>query len=142
MAAAAPHRIEIVPWGYYKAVSGTWSRQQSSSYLGAGILQSPNSNGAYVEWEVLLDAGTWALDAIYRSRADGGKSDITLGGAAVVTIECYSAGTLNNVVSTTTGITVASTGYYALRATTNGKHASSTGYFVSYNLLVLRRTGA
>jgi hypothetical protein len=143
MAAAAPRRIEIVPWGFWKSTSGfTPTRGQNSGRLGGGAMyQGTPANGDWIEWEVLLDAGTWALDLIWARDPSLGIVDFTLGATAVGTQDMY-GGAASNAVTTFSGIAVASAGTYALRATINGKNASSSNYYMVIQLLTLRRTGA
>lgn len=146
MAAAAPHRIEIVGWGQPKSVSGmTFTRGQGSTRLGGGIGHQASAadadDGDSMTWEVLLDSGTWAIDLIHPRSTNFGKVDVILGGATTGNIDQYGSYT-ENVVTTITGITVATVGYYDLTLQVNGKHASSTDYYLAANLIVLRRTGA
>ena len=139
-----PRRIEIVPWGQPKAVTGmTFTRYQSSSYLGGGLggSDSAASVNNTIKFDVLLDAGTWAIDVLYTSSTGYGIVTFDLGGASLGTIDMYSAGANNNA-STISGITVSAAGYYTLTLTVASKNASSSGYRSAYNLIVLRRTGA
>lgn len=144
MAAAAPRRIEIVPWGYWKATSGfSVVRLQSASYLGGGsIYQSGPANGDWIEWDVLLDAGTWALDVICQRRENRGIIDYSIDGVEVGSHDQYGASAAYNQIATFSGITVGTTGIHTLRATVDGKHASSSNYYFVLSLLTLRRTGA
>ena len=139
MAAAAPRRIEIVPWGFWKSESGAQTRNQGSSQFGGGWTQT-NNNGNSVSWDVLIDSGTWAIDVIYSRQSSSGILDVSLGGSSVGTIDMY--GVAGNVVGTISGIAVAAAGYYDLTAAVNGKNASSTGYRKYLELIVCRRTGA
>lgn len=146
MAAAAPHRIEIVGWGQPKSVSGmTFTRGQGSTRLGGGIGHQASAadadDGDSMTWEVLLDSGTWAIDLIYARTNNLGKVDVILGGVTTGNIDQYGAYT-ENVVSTITGITVATAGHYDLTLQVNGKNASSSDYVMTANLITLRRTGA
>lgn len=146
MAAAAPHRIEIVGWGQPKSVSGfTFTRGQLSTRFGGGIGQQASvadaDDGDSMTWEVLLDSGTWAIDLIYARSNNLGKVDVILGGVTTGNIDQYGAYT-ENVVSTITGITVATAGHYDLTLQVNGKNASSSDYVMNANLITLRRTGA
>ena len=136
-----PHRIEIVPWGFWKSVTGLNGRSQASSNLGGGSLfltANPNS----VTWEVLLDAGTWALDVIYGAGTNRGIAAVTLGGTSIGSIDMYAGGAAVNTVSTITGITVAAAGWYNLTLDVTTKNGSSSAYQAAYQFITLRRTGA
>lgn len=147
MAAAAPRRIEIVPWGQPKSVSGmTWTRTQASGNLGGG---SAGQNGAAdaddgdsVSWDVLLDSGTWAIDIIHLKGTTFGILDVNLGGASLGTVDGYNGSSTDDNVATISSISVSTAGHYTLTVAINGKHASATDYLMGLQLIVLRRTGA
>ena len=135
-----PHRIEIVPWGFWKSVTGLNGRSQASSNLGGGSLfltANPNS----VTWEVLLDAGTWALDVIYGASSDRAIFDFLIDGSSIGTVDAYAATLTRNVAAAITGITLAA-GHHVLRIAANGKNAASADYFLTPFTLTLTRTGA
>lgn len=142
-----PRRIELVPWGQPKVVSGfNATRNQSSAELGGGWLAQQSAaaadDGDYYEFEVLLDAGTWALDVIYQKNPNSPIHDFILGGVSVGTIDTYAAGTSHNNVTTISGVTVATPGHYTLRVAANGKNAASGDYNLAIQFITLRRTGA
>lgn len=134
MAAAAPRRIEIVPWGFWKSSTSWSNRVQNSALLGGGRLYGGSATSA-VSWEVLLDSGTWAVDVIWTGSTTGDTAvDVSLGGSSLGTINMDNPG--NNQVTTYTGITVVSVGYYSIAL------AQSIAQDASVQLITLRRTGA
>ena len=147
MAAAAPHRIQIVPWGQPKSVSGmTLTRTQASGYLGGGSAGQNGTgdadDGDSMSFDVLLDSGTWAIDVIYLKGTTFGILDFNLGGSSLGTVDGYNGSSTDDNVATISGITVATAGHYTLTVAINGKHASATDYLMGLQLIVLRRTGA
>lgn len=138
-----PRRVEIVPWGFWKAINFTPVRLQGSSYLGGGAIGADdNADQKYIEWEVLLDSGTWAIDIIYLKQANGAITDIKIDGSLVGSIDHYNASTSGNNVTTISGISIGTPGYKILRLITNSKNASSTSYRHYVHFITLRRTGA
>lgn len=143
MAAAAPRRIEIVPWGQPKSNVGNFARTQDSASLGGGYNSNATGvlNDQYV-WDVLLDSGTWAIDLIYRSGPARAIATIYLDSTSVGSVDMYAASNTSNVVATVSGISVASVGNYSLKLKAESKNASSTAYNMTFHLIILRRTGA
>lgn len=145
MAAAAPRRVEIIPWGFYehKVGSFTFSRFQGSVYLGGGLSYASAGSAVNDEigWVVTLDAGTWALDLIHAPFTDRAIYTLKLDSTTIGTIDGYGTSSYN-VVSTVTGITVSTAGQYTLKSVHASKNASSSGYNFAFQLIVLRRTGA
>ena len=136
-----PRRIEIVPWGMPKTTTTSTLRQQNSAYLTGGNAGLGLVVGDYSTFEVLLEAGTWTLTAIYLRGTNCGQASITLGGSAVGNVEHYNNSSAVNQVIEFSGITVAVAGWYELTFTCTGKNASSSNYYCQYNFLALRRTG-
>lgn len=141
MAGSAPRRIEIVPWGYWKANTYTSPvRGQNSGALGGGFIGCVNTTpiNSYIAWDVLLDSGTWALDVIYPKYTDQGIITPSLGGTNLSSFDSNAALSYNNVYQAT-GITVATPGVYELRFTSTG--TSGWAYVCTLQLITLRRTG-
>lgn len=81
----------------------------------------------WVEWEVNLAAGIWALDLWHLRNSYDGIYTITANGSAVGTIDGYvSSGSNVNTVSTITGITIPVSGRYSIRFNMLTKNASSS----------------
>ena len=135
MTTYAPRHVDIWPWTQAKSQTNWNSRVQASGDLGLGRLYGGAATST-VTWSVALDAGTWTLTVIYRSSTSGDTAvAVTLGGSSVATIN-MSGGNTSNLVSTTTGIVVASPGVYDLTFT------QSAAKDASLHLITLTRTGA
>ena len=86
-----------------------------------------------------MSAGTWAIDIIYRTVSGNGSGPVTLSGTSLLTLNCYSASTVRNNVSTTTGISVSTSGVKSLKVATLTTGAGG-GYSMEINWITLRRT--
>ena len=131
-------RIEIAPWAGWSSTSGWVSRTVDSSSL-SSLLQLGNAAGFYVTWDVWMAAGTWAVDVLYRQLAPDGSGPLSIAGTTIATINCYAASTTRNVVSTTTGITIAASGVKTVKLATATAGAGG-GYALDINWITLRRT--
>lgn len=101
---------------------------------------STGAQNAEIGWDVTLSAGTWMVEIIHRTSTNLGIYTVSLDGAAVGTIDGYAATAVQNVVSSVSGIAVATTGVKRLLFKMATKNASSTDYIGSFNHVRLRRT--
>ena len=142
MAAAAPRRIEIVPWGQPKSTVGGFTRGQANTYFGGGSSYGSGAQNDEVTWDVLLDSGTWQLTHIDQKLFNRGIVTYYLDATSLGTQDWYNATQVAPFVATITGITVATAGWYTLKLKVESKNASSSAYYWSAVYLVLQRTGA
>ena len=144
MAATFPKRIDINPWADWSATGGGGSStariQYSGEFSGGDIYSGTTASaGWYIEYPVLLNAGTWTLDFIYTKYTPQGICDVKIDGTVVATQDMY--GTLAyNSVSSTTGISVATAGIKTLRFEITGKNASSSRYDMYLNWATFKQT--
>lgn len=135
------YSVFITPWMGHKAITGSESRTQSSSYLGGGeLLITPALNNE-VFWDIWLERGTYKYIHIYRTGADMAIHSIRLNAVEKAAIDAYNASGANNVVSTTTSIVVASAGAYVFSVKAASKNASSSNYYMTINSMAWIRTG-
>ena len=144
--AILPYRVDVLAWSSVDGSSGvTYTRSQSSTILGGGVAGQSNAanadDGDYMEWDVLVDAGTYRIDLFIITATDRAIHDVLIDGSSIGTTDGYSAGTVRNVVASFTGVALAA-GHHTVRVAANGKNASSTDYFISPQSLTLTRTGA
>jgi hypothetical protein len=140
-----PYSFHITPWMSWSGSGGTNAptRNAGTSYVGLGrIYNGTGADGDYVQWNVELAAGTWSIKSIYATAASAGIGLLQLDGATVATIDFYAASGVNNVTTTTTGVTVATSGAHTLKLLISGKHASSTDYYYDLSSFSGVRTGA
>lgn len=122
-----------------------------------GTRYSDDVNGSWVEWYVALAAGTYALElhswsydatGILKFSLDdgGGLVDIDAApyNAATAHADTFDAlGTLSNkIVMVADDLVIPADGVYTLRATVDGKNASSTGYGTNIVYIALQRNAA
>lgn len=144
--AVLPYRVDVMAWSSADATSGvTFTRTQSVANLSGGAASHSNAadadNGDYMEWEFLVDAGTYRLDALIQQGVDRGIFDFAVDGSSLGTVDGYAAATTRNVLASFTGATLAA-GHHTVRVTANGKNASSTDYVIALHTITLTRTGA
>ena len=144
--AILPYRVDVMAWSSADAVSGmTYTRGQNSSNLSGGFAQQLDatdaSDGDYMEWDVLVAAGTYRLDLVYMTAANYAVVDVLIDGSSIGTFDAYSASLTRNVVGSVTGISMTA-GHHTVRVAANGKNASSTDYFITPQSATLTRTGA
>ena len=142
MANMGPKRIDINPWCTwdYNLNGGTISRQVTTMALGgAHVQQGTAAIDDEIGWYVLLNAGTWQVNTIYRLNSDCGIATVKLDSTTLGTFDGYGFGTRDNV-STISSISVAATGIYTLKYVMASKNASATGYYYGLQWINLRQT--
>lgn len=130
----------IVPVLFYASSNGAVSKGVDATQLGNQRLILPNDNTAYVEYPVLLQAGTWRLDAISDKANTRAILTFSIDGVSVGTQDAYAASPSANFEASVTGIVVAATGVKTLRVSNPTKNASSSGYAGVLSQLVMRKT--
>jgi len=109
--------------------SQTWgNRGVDTGCLYNGKLLSQAGQNDYIEWPVVLSAGTWTFSLLHITYEGGGIYTVSLDGNSEGTIDGYSSAEIKNVLSTITGITVTTPGKVALRLTMATKNASASNY--------------
>jgi len=90
--------------------------------------QTTPADGNYLEVGLVLAAGTYTCTVLGYQGTDAGKLDWKLGATSQTTgQDWYGVNTYNIFKSFT--LTVPTSGYFVLRATVNGKNASSSNYY-------------
>jgi hypothetical protein len=135
-----PYHVEVnifMP----KAFGGTWVTDPETALIYAGRVYSTAQND-YIEWDVLLAAGTWKISIMGQKGGTRGIITASIDGSSIGTVDYYNASVTSNEILTITGISVATSGIKALRFTGATKHASSSDYLMFLQMVVLNRTGA
>jgi len=127
---------------YPDTVVGSWAQVSAAAVGGGYTTSGSTADQSYTYARLPLRAGTYSLRVYRRTTATSGIMTITLGGSSVGTVDGYSAGNVNDVLSTITGIVVATSGFYDLVVTNPTKNASSSNYDMRLQVLDLFRTGA
>jgi hypothetical protein len=141
---AAPYPRHVHLDALFPISDAGFGRNFNSNFVGNGsIASSATTSGQSLEWDVLLEAGTWRLDAITYKSVDYGIVSVQLDGVQIGTIDQYdAAGTTYNHVNTITGIVVAESGLKRLKFFRNTKNAGSSGFKISAISITLTRTGS
>jgi hypothetical protein len=108
-----------------------------------GCFVTPENNNEWtMPYAARLIAGTYTLSVLTETDTDGGKFDVYIDSTKVAEgLDLYSGSTVRNVIKTQASIAIAE-GIYSVSVKTNGKHASSSSYYVRISGLWLTRTGA
>ncbi len=102
----------------------------SGSQLYGYIYQSAPANGDSFSHSLCLMAGSYVFSVLGVTASSYGKIDWKLDGTTIVSgQDWFSGGLVYNAVQTAT-VTVSGDGYHQLVGVVNGKHASSTNYYV------------
>lgn len=138
----AAYRVEWPAWADWYATSGTPTRAQVSGALGGGHVGALNADGVYIEYQVVVAAGTYTLTLLYVVSANAAKFQMSIDGTDVGALtDAYGAVTTYNNVYTATGIALTE-GVHTVRMTANGKNASAAAYYIFPQWFSLERTGA
>jgi hypothetical protein len=109
--------------------------------LGGYALSSAQND--FIDYDVLLEAGTYELVLIHHRHTTRGIYTVTMdGGASLGTIDGYNAGGGLATRSTITGIVVGTTAIHTFRFAMLTKNGSSSNYLGTPNAFTLTRTGA
>ena len=136
-----PSRIDIIPFGFWGMSAGnTPTRTQNSLALNGGYITQAASQSNEIGWYVPLTAGTWALDIIAPTTSNASILTVSVDGSTVGTADLYSASLTWNVVTTITGITVATSKMALLKFATPTKNASSSSYISFLSHVALGKT--
>jgi hypothetical protein len=138
-----PWHVDISAETEADAVIGTWTLSHHGvGFANGGTGIANGGSGAQndeINWDVVLEAGTWDLVLHHRKSSNVGIYTVSLGGVSVGTIDGYAAaGTAGK--NTLSGITVATTGKKRLKLKMATKNASSSGYVATIEVISLRRT--
>lgn len=138
VAAVYPWLIDIDV--FHTSISqSNWSSVLAGAYLYGGIKYTVTQN-AELNWDVVLGAGTWTVELLGFTNPTYGIVTVALDGTDVGTIDCYTAGAVENVALSLTGVVVAASGKKRMRFKVATKNASSSGYGVALQHVQLRRT--
>jgi hypothetical protein len=134
-----PYQV-VIPYASPTASSGTLNINADTSVFGAYRIYTTAQNN-YLEYPVLLAAGTWKLEFYTSTGEDRAIVTVTLDGASVGTVDTFGSST-TNVLKTLSGITVATSGVMLMRFTAATKNGSSSNYTQMFYVVTLTRTGA
>lgn len=123
-----PSVVKLHPWAAPSSQSGSSSialvagRLYDAEFLNGGLVTD------YLEWPVILAAGTWKLQVVGTQFTDAAILSWSLDGVVFGTIDQYAATAQIDVIQTITDIQVGSSGKKLLRVASSTKNASSSGF--------------
>lgn len=137
-----PWLVEIHPWEPTSAQSGGWQFVLTSGrlYDGEWINNSTSLATDYLEWPVVLAAGTWSLQIVGTKFSDAAILAFSLDSAPICTIDQYAASAQISVIQRVDGINVSGSGKKLLRLATSTRNVSSSGFFARLVHISLVRT--
>ena len=113
--------------------------QSSLSQLG-GYLSSSAAQNDQITWDIVLSPGTWTVWLHHFTNTDAGIYSIQLDSVEVGTIDGYANPAVENVLSSVTGISVATGGKIELKLRMATKNGASSAYRGVIRMIVLQRT--
>ena len=117
------HEISVVAGGARTITIDT------SSAFNHYVAQATPAINNETSFSVLLDAGTYSFSRLGRTTTSLGMVTITIDGVTVLTNkDWYSAALTRNVIKTTTGIVIPTSGVHVVRCVMASKNASSSNY--------------
>lgn len=111
-----------------------------SSAIYNGSRTSSGAQNAEINFDVVLGAGTWTIEAMYMKSSGSGIYTFQIDGATVGTIDTYLASTTYNNLSSISNISIINTGKKRLKIIMATKNSSASGYFGYIQHIQLRRT--
>jgi len=129
--------VVIHPWGYYKIISGTWTKEYSSG--GDCYIQTLSGEGNEIDYKVALSTGKYKLSFVNNKMNYGGLFDIYVGDSVIMDdLDTYSS-TSSWSETTSNTFEITQSGLYTLKFKNVGKNASSLGYRLSMKDLAIYR---
>jgi hypothetical protein len=128
------------PWLTWVHGQGRPATNTGFTTLGTSGQRTSASQSDEIGWDFYLAAGTWEFWMVHITNNNRGIYTVTLDGAAVGTVDGYSAGSVTYVEAQIAGHVVATAGVKRLLLKMSTKNASSSAYVGSIQLCGMRRT--
>ena len=134
-----PWTIQLLPFLFKSTTGFALGGNDDAQVLGI-VAQSSGTVNDVIRWDIVLAAGTWTFKLYHTQSTNRGIYTVSLAGASQGTIDGYNASPTNNVTSSITGITVATSQKYEFALTMATKNASSSSFFASFAMCQWHRT--
>jgi hypothetical protein len=139
--------IDLFPWmidiGPF-TTPGTYTDWSTididSGAIGNATIRTDGTQNALISWPVVLAAGTWTVSLIHCTNVANGIYSVQFDGVEKGTIDGYSNPAVKNVISTVTGITVATTAKITIMLKMATKNGASAGYYGYIQAMRIIRT--
>jgi hypothetical protein len=105
-----------------------------------GYCRSSGAQNAEKTWDVVLPAGTYTVESLFRHLDSRGIAHIYIDSVQQGTIDTYNASNTYNQLGSVTGVVIAADGTYELKIKMATKNGSSSGYYGELSSVKLIRT--
>ncbi len=135
-----PSRIDIDVFNQTDNTNWVSYGMSTDKVYGASRATTAGAQNDEISWPIVLAAGTWTIALFHTTHSAAGIYSVQFDTVEKGTIDGYSAGTVYNVISTVTGIVVATAAEITLKLKMATKNGASTDYYGSIQHIRLRRT--
>lgn len=137
-----PLPLEIFPYNDTPDEASHWSARnapgwlagsqwQTAEYLDYGSLASDDTQGAYVQWNINLNTGTYTFELMFNIQNARGIFTVSVDGSSIGTIDSYYSGDAgySGAIATIPSVSISTTGAHTVRIATDTKNGSSSHYY-------------
>lgn len=133
--------VLVFPWFYDSITSGEFVHAPDANYYcNAKFYNSSNNDGDQVDYEIYLGAGTYTFKLLHAKNTNFGIIKLLVDDVEKGSIDSYAASAELNVISTITGVEIASSGVKTVSLKIDGKNGSSTGYYLNISAIYIYKT--
>jgi hypothetical protein len=133
--------FHILKTDLFTVVQGTWAfGVETASYLGGYLFATSLASGDEITTPISIADGTYTIEILHGTSTNRGIMKIGVDATVFGSIDQYSAGGVDNVISTITGVSI-SGGEKTLRIYTNSKNGASSNYGILFQAIRFVRTG-
>ena len=126
--------LEPLPWRHdinvFMPVAG-WKANVITTSLHNGAMFSTGAQNDEISWDVVLSAGTWGITLMHRRAGNRGIYSVRIDGVEVGSIDGYSSTTIDNAVSSISGVAITATGRRRVSLKMATKNPAASGFIGS-----------
>lgn len=139
--AVAPKIIDInpIPDAPNKWPFDGWATFGTSTVPRLKEYVSESTVGAWMEWEVALEAGSWNAEVYVVAKNNQGMATVSLDGEVIAGIDAYDGSAADQDSKQSAAFAVAASGIKLLRVTVTAKNPSSSGNTLSLRYIRLTK---
>lgn len=135
-----PRRIEVDPLTAPTANTNFATLAVGTTRFKNGARNASGAQNAEISWDLVIAAGTWVLSLMHHTGNTRGIYSIQIDGVEVATIDGYSAGSVDNVLTDSASFAIATDAVHTIKLKMANKNGSSSSYVGSISGISLRRT--
>lgn len=138
----ASGHITLLPENYNSIGQGTFAIGTTTNAIRNELFDTTTAaDGDNYTFEAFMAKGTYTMRVIGSKSSSRGIVDFDIDGVEVSSWDMYDPSGAHNQVHTETGITISESGIKTITVRTDGKNASSTGYYFPISQIAFWRTG-